>query len=55
MPRDKSEYIRRLSKTGDRPTTRNQEVTVEVLVDLLDVMDDVLQELKDIKEALQGT
>lgn len=55
MARNKAAYLAKISKTGNRPETKNQEVLVEVLVDILDVMDDVLQALKDIKEVLQGT
>lgn len=53
MPRDKAAYVAKVSKAGNRPETKNQEVLVEVLVDILDVLDDCLTKLGDIETVLQ--
>ena len=54
MPRDKQAYLNRINKTGNRPTTQNQEVIVETLVDLLDVMDAILVKLEEVKTAIEN-
>lgn len=54
MPRDKDAYFRKMRKAGSRPTTKNQEVLVEVLVDILDVMDEVLVKLGEVKTAIEN-
>ncbi len=53
MARDKAAYIAKVSKTGSRPETKNQEVLVEVLVDILDVLDNCLIKLADIEDAVK--
>ena len=54
MARDKEAYLKNLSKAGSRPETRNQGVTVEVLVDLLDVLDAILVKLEEVKTAIEN-
>lgn len=54
MARDKEAYYRKMRKAGSRPTTKNQEVIVEVLVDLLDVLDAILVKLGEVKTAIEN-
>jgi len=54
MARDKQVYLRQLSRAGSRPETKNQEVIVDVLVDLLDVMDALLVKLGEVKTAIEN-
>jgi len=54
MPRDKDAYLGKLSKAGSRPETKNQEVMVGALVDLLDVMDAILVKLQEVKAAIEA-
>lgn len=52
MAIDKDVYLNKINKAGFRPTTANQAVIVEVLVDLLDKVDDCFNKLEDIRELL---
>lgn len=54
MARDKQSYLKRMSKAGNRPETKNQEVVVEVLIDLMDVMDALLVKLQEVKTAIEN-
>ena len=54
MARDRTVYLKELSKAGSRPETKNQELLVKIHLDQLDVLDAILVKLEEVKTAIEN-